>query len=249
MNIIELHNVSKKYQMGRVFVPAVKDISFSIQKGEFAAISGPSGSGKSTLLNIMGLIDLPSSGQVIIDGIDVYKDCQLPDGTNVPVGLDKRLTELRSTHLGFIFQNFNLVPVLNVYDNVMLPLEISKNRDLNPEVAKMSRAEKAQWIEYLIETVGLTDWSKHKPSELSGGQRQRVAIARALATKAPLIMADEPTANLDSANGEQILELMKKLNSELQTTFVFSTHDSRIVEMCNHVVYILDGTQQKEERR
>ena len=249
MNIIELHDVSKKYQMGRVFVPAVKDISFSIKKGEFACVSGPSGSGKSTLLNIMGLIDLPSSGSLIIDGIDVYKDFTLPEGNTVPVNLDRRLTELRSTHLGFIFQNFNLVPVLNVYENVKLPLNISGNRDLNPEIVKMNHAEREEWIDYLIETVGLTDWKKHKPNELSGGQRQRVAIARALVTKAPLIMADEPTANLDSANGEQILELMKKLNKELETTFVFSTHDARIVQMCNHVVYILDGVQQREEIR
>ncbi len=247
MTVLELNGVSKKYQMGRIFVPAVKRADFKIEKGEFAAISGPSGSGKSTLLNIMGLIDLPSSGQVILNGIDVYKDVVLPEGTKVPVGLDRRITEYRSTNLGFIFQNFNLIPVLNVRENVELPLNISRNRggvNIN-----MTRAQKAEWIDYLIDTVGLTKWKNHKPAELSGGQRQRVAIARALVTKAPIIMADEPTANLDSKTGEQILELMKKLNKELETTFVFSTHDKRIVDMCNHVVYILDGEQIDEVRR
>ncbi|MCH5291174.1 MAG: ABC transporter ATP-binding protein [Treponema sp.] len=247
MSIIALRNVSKKYHMGRVFVPAVKNVNFNIEKGEFAAISGPSGSGKSTLLNLMGLIDLPSSGEIILDGINVYEGFELPDGNKIPAKLDRRITALRSTHLGFIFQNFNLVPVLNVYENVELPLDIAKSSagmDL-----KMNRAEREEWINYLIETVGLTAWKTHKPSELSGGQRQRVAIARALVTKAPLIMADEPTANLDSKNGEQILELMKKLNSELNTTFVFSTHDQRIVKMCNHVIYILDGEQINEEKK
>lgn len=247
MNIIELTDVSKNYQMGKVAVPAVKKVSFNIKKGEFAAISGPSGSGKSTLLNIMGLIDLPTAGSVKIDGIDVYDGYKLPDDDNIPMALDKRLTEIRSKHLGFIFQNFNLVPVLNVHENVKLPLNINGPKDQNEEILKMSRSEKEEWIDYLIETVGLADWKKHKPSELSGGQRQRVAIARALVTKAPLIMADEPTANLDSKNGEQILDLMKKLNGELKTTFVFSTHDARIVEMCNHVIYIFDGVQQREE--
>ena len=243
MTIIEMHGVSKKYQMGRLFVPAVKDISFSIEKGEFAAISGPSGSGKSTLLNLMGLIDLPSAGRIVLDGIDVYKDCTLPDDNKVPRGLDRRITELRSSHLGFIFQNFNLIPVLNVYENVDLPLNLMDKKDNH---LNMNRAERAEWIRFLIEKVGLTAWSKHKPAELSGRQRQRVAIARALVTKAPVILADEPTANLDSKTGEQILELMQQLNKELDTTFIFSTHDSRIVKMCNHVIYILDGEKVDE---
>lgn len=249
MKIIELQNVCKNYQMGKVSVPAVKGVSFSIEKGDFAAISGPSGSGKSTLLNIMGLIDLPSSGKVLLGGEDIYSGFQLPDGDKVPVGIDRRLTELRSKNVGFIFQTFNLVPVLNVYENVKLPLNINKIKDLNEEIAQMSHAEQEEWIDYLIDTVGLSAWKKHKPQELSGGQRQRVAIARALVTKAPLIMADEPTANLDSKNGEQILELMQKLNRELKTTFVFSTHDARIVEMCNHVVYLIDGTKTGEENK
>lgn len=247
MSVLELQNVTKKYQMGKVFVPAVKNASFKIEKGEFAAISGPSGSGKSTLLNMMGLIDLPSSGKIILDGIDVYKDFEFHEDKKISSALDKRLTELRNSHLGFIFQNFNLIPVLNVYENVELPLNISDKNHLDSN--NLSSAERKEWIEYLIETVGLSAWKNHRPAELSGGQRQRVAIARALVTKAPIIMADEPTANLDSKNGGQILALMKKLNEELNITFVFSTHDSKIVDMCNHIVYILDGEQTDELKR
>lgn len=246
MPILELRNVSKKYQMGRVFVPAVKNISFGVEKGEFAAISGPSGSGKSTLLNLMGLIDLPSSGSVIIDGISAYEGFALPEGNVVPREIDNRITRLRAGHLAFIFQNFNLIPVLNVAENVELPLNLMDKKD---DRLKMSRAQKKEWIDYLIETVGLTAWKKHRPSELSGGQRQRVAIARALVAKSPVVLADEPTANLDSKNGEQILELMMSLNKTFSTTFVFSTHDSRIVEMCGHVVYILDGEMVDEKKK
>lgn len=238
MAILELQAISKKYQMGRVFVPAVKDISFAVEKGEFAAISGPSGSGKSTLLNIIGLIDLPSSGKVIIDGIDVYGDAALPEGNKIPRNIDKHITKIRGAHLSFIFQNFNLIPVLNVTENVDLPLNLMDKRD---DRVNMAKAERREWVDYLIDTVGLTAWKTHKPSELSGGQRQRVAIARALVTKAPVVLADEPTANLDSKTGEAILDLMRSLNKTLNTTFIFSTHDKRIVDMCDHVVYILDG--------
>ncbi len=201
------------------------------------------------MLNIMGLIDLPSSGKVILNGQDIFEGMTLPENDKVPLAIDTKLTGLRSQNVGFIFQTFNLVPVLNVYENVKLPLNINKPQDLNDEINGMSREQKEEWIDFLIETVGLSNWKKHKPQELSGGQRQRVAIARALVTKAPLIMADEPTANLDSKNGEQILELMQKLNRELKTTFVFSTHDARIVEMCNHVIYLLDGTQTGEKTK
>ncbi len=237
MAIIELKDVSKIYQMEKVEVRAVDKVSFKIEKGEFAAISGPSGSGKSTLLNIIGLIDLPSSGSVILEGEDVYKGIVLEKTKKVPLRLDSKLTELRRGHLGFIFQTFNLIPVLNVWENIELPLSLGKS----PAADSMSAAEKKDWIEYLLETVGLENRRKNKPSELSGGQRQRVAIARALVTKAPIILADEPTANLDSKNGDQILELMKKLNQELKTTFVFSTHDAKIVALSDHVIKIRDG--------
>lgn len=237
MAIVELKAVNKRYQMDKVQVHAVKDASFSIQAGDFAAISGPSGSGKSTLLNIIGLTDMPTSGEVILNGINVYQDVSLEVKTKIPLKLDTALTNLRRTQLGFIFQTFNLVPVLNVWENIELPLHLGSS----PAADAMSKAQITEWIEYLLETTGLTDWKKHKPSELSGGQRQRTAIARALVTKAPIILADEPTANLDSKTGDQILELMLRLNKELNTTFIFSTHDSKIVEMSNHVIKIRDG--------
>ena len=271
MSVITLDNVRKTYPLGKQRVEAVKGVSFSIEKGEFAAISGPSGSGKSTILNMVGLIDLPTSGKIIIDGIDVYdgfnlENTELDAGrlnnynekknkkikTTVPTKLDRRITGLRRSHLGFIFQTFNLIPVLNVYENIEFPLLLeSKNKELACPVDSFSKKEKEEWIHYLMEKTGLTDWEKHKPSELSGGQRQRVAIARALVTKAPVILADEPTANLDSVNSAQILSLMKDLNRdpELLTTFIFSTHDSRIVQMCDHVVHIFDGNIKNDEHK
>ena len=271
MSVITLDNVHKTYPLGKQRVEAVKGVSFSIEKGEFAAISGPSGSGKSTILNMVGLIDLPTSGKIIIDGVDVYdgfnlENTELDAGrlnnynekqnkkikTTVPNKLDKRITGLRRSKLGFIFQTFNLIPVLNVYENIEFPLLLeSKDKKLACPVDSFTKKQKEEWIHYLMEKTGLTDWEKHKPSELSGGQRQRVAIARALVTKAPVILADEPTANLDSVNSAQILSLMKDLNRdpELQTTFIFSTHDSRIVEMCDHVVHIFDGNIKNDEHK
>lgn len=243
MALLELKNVSKIYQMGKISVKAVGEASFCINAGEFATISGPSGSGKSTLLNLIGLIDLPTSGKITIDGTDVYGELDLSQIKNIPSKLDRRMTELRRLNLGFIFQNFNLIQVLNVRENVELPLKLGQL----PQNRAMNAAQQSEWVDYLIETVGLTDWKNHKPSELSGGQRQRVAIARALSTKAPVILADEPTANLDSKNGDQILQLMKKLNKDLNTTFVFSTHDAKIVDMSDHVIRIKDGNITGEE--
>lgn len=237
MAIVELKNINKTYQMDKVQVHAVKDASFSIQAGDFAAISGPSGSGKSTLLNIIGLTDMPTSGQVVLNGINVYENVKLDVKTQTPAKLDATLTDLRRTQLGFIFQTFNLIPVLNVWENIELPLHLGKS----PAADSLSKSQKNEWIEYLLETTGLTQWKTHKPSELSGGQRQRTAIARALVTKAPVILADEPTANLDSKTGDQILELMQRLNKELNTTFIFSTHDAKIVQMANHIIRIQDG--------
>lgn len=237
MNLIELKDISKNYKMDKVIVKAVDKASFSIKKGEFAAISGSSGSGKSTLLNIIGLIDLPTSGSLLLNGNDIYAQTKLSAGTKLSAVLDKKLTVLRRKNLGFIFQTFNLIPVLNVRENVELPLTLGSSF----ATETMGKKELDEWIDFLIETVGLSAWKNHKPSELSGGQRQRVAIARALATKAPVILADEPTANLDSKNGDQILELMKTLNKELETTFIFSTHDAKIVNMADHVIKISDG--------
>lgn len=237
MAIVELRNVSKIYQMEKVAVKAVDNVSFTIEAGNFCAISGPSGSGKSTLLNLIGLTDLPSAGSVILNGIDIYDGINLSKTHKIPLSIDSKLTDLRRNLLGFIFQTFNLIPVLNVYENISIPLHLGDS----PALQNMSKREQNEWVDYLIETVGLTDWKKHRPSELSGGQRQRVAIARALVTKCPVILADEPTANLDSTNGDQILALMKKINDELKTTFIFSTHDQKIVNMANQVIKIRDG--------
>lgn len=271
MAVVTLRDVHKFYPLGKERVEAVKGVSFDIEKGEFAAISGPSGSGKSTILNMIGLIDLPSAGSIIIGDTDVYNGVDLEDAevennrwassgdgkkkkvrTSIPNKLDKRITGLRRSHLGFIFQTFNLIPVLNVYENIEFPLLLeSKDPNSKSPVDDFTKAQKEEWINFLIEKVGLTEWKDHKATELSGGQRQRVAIARALVTKAPVILADEPTANLDSKNSEQILKLMKSLNKdpELQTTFIFSTHDSRIVDMCDHVVHILDGQITNDEHK
>ena len=235
--MIELKNICKNYQMDKVVVKAVDEASFKIEKGEFAAISGPSGSGKSTLLNMIGLIDIPTSGTLLLNGKDIYKDTKLSINTKLGIKLDNELTVLRRQNLGFIFQTFNLIPVLNVRENIELPLTLGST--IASET--MNKKELSEWIDFLVDTVGLSAWKTHKPSELSGGQRQRVAIARALVTKAPVILADEPTANLDSKNGDQILELMKKLNKDLETTFVFSTHDSKIVQMSDHIIKIADG--------
>ena len=275
MAVVSLKDVHKFYPLGKERIEAVRGVSFDIEKGEFAAVSGPSGSGKSTILNMIGLIDLPSSGSIIIGDTDVYDGVDLADAETVntrwssagpdkkdgkrkkvriaiPSKLDRRITALRRSHLGFIFQTFNLIPVLNVYENIEFPLLLeSKDKNSKSPVDDFSKAQKEEWINFLIEKVGLTDWKTHKANELSGGQRQRVAIARALVTKAPVILADEPTANLDSKNSEQILKLMKSLNKDpdLQTTFIFSTHDSRIVDMCNHVVHILDGQVINDEHK
>lgn len=221
MAIVELENVKKVYTLGKAEVHAVRGVTFSIEKGDFASIVGPSGSGKSTILNLIGCIDQPTEGIVSING------------TSTEGLTDKALTTLRHETLGFIFQSFNLIPVLNVYENIEFPLLLGKH--------KPSKKAMKEWIEFLIEAVGLADHMHHKSNELSGGQRQRVAIARALATKPEIVLADEPTANLDSKTGQSIIELMKKMNSELNTTFIFSTHDRTIMEIADHVIQLLDG--------
>ncbi len=229
MGIVELKDVRKTYPLGKVKVEAVKGVSFSIEKGDFISIAGPSGSGKTTILNMIGLIDRATAGEVLIDG-------------KPTAGLkDRELTRLRHEVLGFIFQSFNLIPVLNVWENIEFPLLLGKTR--------ITKSEKNEWIDWLIKEVGLSEWKKHKPNELSGGQRQRVAIARALVTKPQIVLADEPTANLDSATGEQIIELMKKVNRELETTFIFSTHDAKIVDVADHIIRLRDGLVTENFRR
>lgn len=222
MSIISLSNVRKDYPLGKTIVHAIKGVTFEIEKGDFVSIAGPSGSGKSTILNMIGCIDTPSDGLLSIHG------------ENTSELSDKQITTLRHETLGFIFQSFNLIPVLNVYENIEFPLLIGKN-------SIPDRAKRKEWVNYLISEVGLDKWATHKPNELSGGQRQRVAIARALVTKPEIIMADEPTANLDSITGNAILELMKKMNKEFETTFIFSTHDQTIVDIADHIIRLKDG--------
>ena len=239
MALIELQNIHKKYQLGLQEVEALKGISLKIEKGEFVSIAGPSGSGKSTILNILGLIDMPNSGTIFMNDERVFseKEQQYYIKTGkLSKSADGKICKIRKNNIGFIFQNFNLLPVLNVYENIEYPLHLGGGT-----AKSMSKSEKKDWIMYLIEKVGLEKWMNHKPSELSGGQRQRVAIARSLVTKAPLILADEPTANLDSNTGNQILSLLQEINRDLNTTFIFSTHDSKIMNLANHIIRILDG--------
>lgn len=239
MSLIELKNITKIYKLGSQEVKALDGVSLKIDKGEFVSIAGPSGSGKSTILNILGLIDMPNSGAIFINDERVFseKDHQYYVKTGKLSRMaDGKVCKIRKDTIGFIFQSFNLLPVLNVYENIDYPLHLGGN------LAKtMTKSEKKDWIMYLIEKVGLTNWITHKPFELSGGQRQRVAIARSLVTKAPLILADEPTANLDSKTGDQILKLLQDINKDMKTTFIFSTHDTKIMNLANHVIRILDG--------
>jgi putative ABC transport system ATP-binding protein len=229
MAIVSLHNVEKTYPLGKTEVHAVKGVSFDIERGDFISIAGPSGSGKSTILNLIGCIDVPSAGQVVINGVDTNSLSE------------KAITSLRHKTLGFIFQSFNLIPVLNVFENIEFPLLIGE--------VNTTKAERKVWIDHLIAEVGLDQWATHRPNELSGGQRQRVAIARALVTKPQIVLADEPTANLDSVTGEAILDLMKKMNLEYNTTFIFSTHDQSIVDIADHVIRLQDGLIIKNYRQ
>jgi len=218
--------------MGELSVQALKEVSIDFSEGDFIAVAGPSGSGKTTMMNIIGLIDQPSSGRLIIGGQSTENVSR------------RELTRLRREFVGFVFQSFNLLPVLTVFENVELPLLIGSGG--GKDLPKKERKER---VEYFLEGVGLADRRKHKPTELSGGQQQRAAIARAMVTKPKLIIADEPTANLDSANGERILELMKKVNQEEGTTFLFSTHDPDIWKMAGHILFLRDGEVESEEKK
>ena len=227
--LIKIKELNKIYHMGQHDIIALKEINLEIQKGEFLSIAGPSGSGKTTLLNIIGLIDSFDNGYLSIDKREIKSQDR------------NELTRLRRELIGFVFQSYNLLPVLNVFENVELPLIISKKG--------FSKDERREKVNYLLEEVGLIDRRNHIPAELSGGQQQRVAIARALVGSPSIVIADEPTGNLDSETGEKVLELMRKINRSENTTFIFSTHDPEIWKMADHVVFLHDGIIKSEIRQ
>lgn len=220
--LMVLEQISKTYHLGETKVEALKGINLTIHYGEFAAIGGPSGSGKSTLLNICGLIDEADSGRYILEGREVS-------------GLSQnQLTRVRRERLGFIFQNFNLIPVMSARENVEYPLLLTG----------MGKAERTAVVAEIIDKVGLGPYAHHLPDKLSGGQRQRVAIARALVKKPALIIADEPTANLDTVTANHIIDLMHELGEVNRTTFLIATHDERMVERCHRTLRLIDGELQ-----
>lgn len=220
MALIQVQQLHKTYFLGSAEVPALREVDLVIGSGEFAALWGPSGSGKSTLLNLIGLLDRPASGRVLLDGTDT-------------AGLaDAELARLRNSHIGFVFQSFNLVPVFSAIENVMLPLLI------RGEARGAARLKAASHLA----AVGLEGFATHRPDQLSGGQRQRVAIARALVSDPLLVIADEPTANLDARTGQMIVALMRELNRARGVTFLFATHDPRLLDRLDRVVTLADGS-------
>ncbi|AOH42278.1 hypothetical protein BEQ56_01535 [Anaerolineaceae bacterium oral taxon 439] len=225
-NVIHTEHLCKYYALGDVEVRALHDISIDINYGEFAAIMGPSGSGKSTLMNILGCLDRPTSGSYLLDGTEVSEIS------------DNRLAEIRNRKIGFVFQSFNLLPRISALENVMLPLLYSKNKS-----RARDRALEA------LEQVGLAKRSKHKPKELSGGQQQRVAIARALVNDPEIIMADEPTGNLDSKSGKEIMQLLIRLNKENGKTVLMVTHDPKIGAVVPRVISVFDGMLGSQEEQ
>lgn len=221
MALIIAQDLKKTYRTGDVSTDALRGVSFSIDEGAFVSFVGPSGSGKTTLLNLLGCLDKPSSGQLLVAGMEV--------GTLN--GTDAAL--FRGKHIGFIFQSFNLIPVLTVFENIEYPLVMVQN---------VPAARRREAVEELLEAVGMTDQRRKKPDQLSGGQKQRVAIARALVTRPELVLADEPTANLDHDTAMSIIHLMKAIRDKLRTTFVFSTHDARIIGEVESVFRLEDGS-------
>ncbi|MGI6037741.1 MAG: ABC transporter ATP-binding protein [Limnochordia bacterium] len=226
--VLVLKGVTKEYRQGKLSVSALRGIDFTVSKGDFLSIAGPSGSGKTTLLNLMGCLDVPTQGSIMLEGQELAKQTK------------QQLAEIRRHRLGFIFQSYNLIPVLTAFENVAFPLEL---------LGELSREEINSRVEEMLAEVGLSQYGHHRPNELSGGQQQRVAIARALVKDPALVLADEPTANLDSENGRAILEIMWKLNQEKGTTFVFSTHDPMVMEYATRLVTLRDGQIVEDRRR
>jgi len=224
MAAVRLRGVSRNYRLGKMEVPAVRHVDLDVRKADFLVIAGPSGSGKTTMLNMMGLIDKPTTGKVHLSAIDTTS-----------LNLEK-LVRLRRERIGFIFQTFNLVPVWSVYENVEYPLILNR----------VSAKQRAERVKAILDRVGLAERSRHRPRELSGGERQRTAVARAVVKKPEIVLADEPTANLDSRIGAGILDLMRRLHDREGITFVFSSHDPRIIDMADRVVHMSDGRIEEE---
>lgn len=219
MQVVQVDNVTRDYTVGQVTTRALRGVSLSIERGEFTTLVGPSGSGKTTLLQLIGCLDQPTSGRILLNGRDVSR-------------LDRNeRADMRRNTIGFIFQFFALIPTLSAYENVEMPLMLRA----------MGAAERRERVMHLLEEVGLIDRADHRPDQLSGGEQQRVAIARALAADPTLILADEPTANLDTANGQQVMEIMTRLNETTGVTFVFATHDPRVIRFARRVVTLRDG--------
>ncbi|UCC11795.1 MAG: ABC transporter ATP-binding protein [candidate division WOR-3 bacterium] len=225
--MVEVNELHKDYRVGKVLFPALRGVNTVIQDGEFTAIAGPSGSGKTTLLNIIGCLDSPTSGTVYIDGTDT--------GTLTT----REKANLRKNQIGFVFQTFNLIPVLTAFENVEIPLLLLDTKT----------DENKDRVVGILEEVGLAEYLHRKPNEMSGGQQQRVAIARALVKRPSLVLADEPTANLDSTTAREILELMQELNRKFHTTFVFSTHDQLVMDYAERIIGLRDGMIVDDKRK
>ena len=219
MEVTKIENVSRNYKIGKVETRALRGVSLTIESGEFTALVGPSGSGKTTLLQLIGCLDQPTSGQVFVSGKDVSR-----------LNRNQRADMRRGT-IGFVFQFFALIPTLTAYENIEMPLLLNGR----------GASERRERVMHLLEMVGLADRAHHRPDQLSGGEQQRVAVARALAPEPTLILADEPTANLDTANGQQVMETMLRLNQETGVTFVFATHDPRVIKYARRVITLRDG--------
>ena len=227
MSIAKLENIHKVYHIGKIDFPALRGISFSIEEGEFLSIAGPSGSGKTTVLNLLGCLDKPSQGKIFLEEKDV---------TALPTA---KLADVRRKNIGFVFQTFNLIPVLTAMENVEFPLILEGQHDSK---------ERHRLTEEILTEVGLKDFLHRRPNEMSGGQQQRVAVARALVKKPKLVLADEPTANLDSVTGKEILQLMLELNQKTSTTFVFSTHDKMVMDFARRLIKLRDGKIESDQK-
>lgn len=225
--VVRLQDVIKEYQSGEITVQALKGVSLEIKRGEFIGIVGPSGSGKSTLMGLIGGLDSPTHGQVEIDSVDISEMSERP------------LTRIRNEKIGFVFQSFNLIPTLTALENVALPIQFAKNRDFKPE----ARAKE------LLTQFGLGDRLDHRPTQLSGGQQQRVAIARALANQPAIVLGDEPTGNLDTESGDIVMNALREIQQEFNTTVIIVTHDMDIASQVDRLVTIVDGEIAKDDPR